>query len=1231
MVLICSVDISFRPPFDLLKLEWTLQSVVHGLDDSDRRKSLPFTSAATLIVAYDASAPRRDTPLTACLRSHQAAQVSIQRQYTISDYALAEVGSWAANWVWKYACREIKSSGIERETPNMQVLWDLVESWPAEPPDLDMTTATFNLTPKAVKLVQLLATCESYGKDFRGIVFVRRRVVALALAALIETLNQKNNSTFLRPVAMTHRQSPVAISELIEKLGHGTYNLAFATRSFEDLELPQVNVIIHYDLFDSLITRAYTYTLLREKGHLVYMVQKGNVTHRRIVSRVMRPNSQLQRWATVLSHTPGSSIPPETEDPIDSYHSDSEAEDDEDDVIMDPLTNGRLTQRTAAIAIYRFSSKCFEDTLNYVPLFEFDEVALPDRTGPPSYRCRVLLSGHPEIAWSSPCSSKAFAKREASYSACETLFNAGVLDYRFFPPVRGLEDAQVNLSDLPPLGKVFPGTRTYPKRSPKFWTIQDVRVERLFPILIHVAASDSLPSHAPMLLLCRQPTPDLSAFNIFFSGMPASVQLVRAQPLCLNGQQVKTLLAYSIRVWRLIRNRPYTCSADKIPYFFAPVVWDAIVFRPSELYNLPDVSNAIPWSVASFAASHYAVPMKFGTSDEVAADVVDALIQDRWVEFTRRFEIVKVRSDLTPLSRPQDEASNKQYATILEICKTFRKEFNGLRDENQCLVQAEAFPAFVDRMNPVAPELRYPWPQRYFIPELCAKCTIPASTMRTALLLPCVLQRIEDFLLVKELNSRLLSNAISDGLLHMALTTRAVEIEYDYERLEILGDSILKYMASLYVFVTNPEREEGHLHSVRQNIISNKSLFECSLAVGLPAYIHSRMLNVKNWPPSNFELDTASGSNGTAESGQALGTKSPGLRDADQHDSMPTRPTSGGDRPETDVTAKRPPKKEKRKMLHDQVHWLSDKAIADVSEAIIGAGYLTGGLETALRTAKALKLRMPDVEQWTDFARIADMKTLDGNMKGAREPYVSEVEAIIGHHFERPHFLISALTHTSKASREVGSYNRLEFIGDAILEFSKAIYFSLPQYGELDFRVSVVVRNLFDRNQRSTPGALTMLKGAMVSNSALAAVSVRSGLYRHLQFQASHLSNSIHTYVTTLKQKETEEYSAALREGRSPGQYWHDLEPPKPLADIVESVLGALYLSDDFSHVGVDRFFDRVLRPFYDKHISLETLSHHPTKVLFELIQSKGCQEFKILRDGDDCLGKQSPIRSEMY
>src|ERR1700733_4260240 len=49
--------------------------------------------------------------------------------------------------------------------------------------------------------------------------------------------------------------------------------------------------------------------------------------------------------------------------------------------------------------------------------------------------------------------------------------------------------------------------------------------------------------------------------------------------------------------------------------------------------------------------------------------------------------------------------------------------------------------------------------------------------------------------------------------------------------------------------------------------------------------------------------------------------------------------------------------------------------------------------------------------------------------------------------------------------------------------------------------------------------------------------------------------------------------------------------------------------------VGVEALFDNILKPFYDKHITLKTLSHHPTKVLFELFQAQGCQQFSIQKE----------------
>lgn len=72
------------------------------------------------------------------------------------------------------------------------------------------------------------------------------------------------------------------------------------------------------------------------------------------------------------------------------------------------------------------------------------------------------------------------------------------------------------------------------------------------------------------------------------------------------------------------------------------------------------------------------------------------------------------------------------------------------------------------------------------------------------------------------------------------------------------------------------------------------------------------------------------------------------------------------------------------------------------------------------------------------------------------------------------------------------------------------------------------------------------------------------------------------------------------------------------LSDVVESIVGAVYISDNFSPVGAESLFDNVLKPFFDTHITLQTLSHHPTKILFELLQAQGCQQFEITKDKDD-------------
>lgn len=80
------------------------------------------------------------------------------------------------------------------------------------------------------------------------------------------------------------------------------------------------------------------------------------------------------------------------------------------------------------------------------------------------------------------------------------------------------------------------------------------------------------------------------------------------------------------------------------------------------------------------------------------------------------------------------------------------------------------------------------------------------------------------------------------------------------------------------------------------------------------------------------------------------------------------------------------------------------------------------------------------------------------------------------------------------------------------------------------------------------------------------------------------------------------------------------------LSDLIESIIGAIYISDHFDPVGAEALFDNVLKPFFDQHITLHTLSHHPTKILFELFQEEACQRFEIIRTKQgkeyECQGK---------
>jgi endoribonuclease Dicer len=67
----------------------------------------------------------------------------------------------------------------------------------------------------------------------------------------------------------------------------------------------------------------------------------------------------------------------------------------------------------------------------------------------------------------------------------------------------------------------------------------------------------------------------------------------------------------------------------------------------------------------------------------------------------------------------------------------------------------------------------------------------------------------------------------------------------------------------------------------------------------------------------------------------------------------------------------------------------------------------------------------------------------------------------------------------------------------------------------------------------------------MVSNSALAALCVHSGLSNYLIYNSPSLEADIKDYRIRLQDALQREEEDASAEGRGLGQYWNEIEPPK--------------------------------------------------------------------------------------
>ena len=343
-----------------------------------------------------------------------------------------------------------------------------------------------------------------------------------------------------------------------------------------------------------------------------------------------------------------------------------------------------------------------------------------------------------------------------------------------------------------------------------------------------------------------------------------------------------------------------------------------------------------------------------------------------------------------------------------------------------------------------------------------------------------------------------------------ALTTSNSGDVFDMERYEVLGDGFLKFIVSLFLFKKYINYHEGHLTSLKGKIVSNRNLFYCGNDYGLSGMVKtSKFQPRESLPPS---VGIPKNIRKLIEDDKTLLNKLYFIRD------LTNVEIENGELCSKSLIVFRQQAQEQQKFKEDVVdndngddddddnveksmltflnqHYVGDKVIADAVESLIGVVVSTKGIDAGLKVLTEFNILPTNVMNNSLLKEnIPPSVNMTFDHPDSNINNRTKLESIIKYEFKNPIYLVQALTHASYPVKTKGSYQKLEFLGDAVLDF-------------------LVTSYIFERCVMMDPGKLTDLRSSLVNNVTLACIVVRHGLHKFLLAESVLLIESIKKFV----------------------------------------------------------------------------------------------------------------------
>ncbi|KAK4155792.1 dicer-like protein 1 [Chaetomidium leptoderma] len=1198
------VDAQIDPKIAAAELEGLLHSQIATVADPASMQHSSSKLKREVLVEYDRKPPDWETGLNQALRHLVGDQHVFQKPFAFTATAAAELGPWCADRFWQLFFRGeevvklesrtereiLRKSAYSRDiiehTNKVREAYELVSQHnfvrPNTSPDL--------LSPKVILLFRVLREqFSSPDHSRRCIVFAKQRNIVSLLADLLQQPEMEIPG--LKPGVLvgggrgeaswdngkvTYREQVLTII----KFKKGELNCIFATSVAEEgLDIPDCNVIIRYDLNDTLIQYIQSRGRARQEDSMfIHMGEKDNPDHHKKLAQNQQSEDALRKFCEAM--------PEDRKLTGNNFNMDYFLRKEKDQrQYTVPETGAKINYKQSLICVAAFvASLPHPPEVNLTAEYVILHV-------PGGYQCEVMLPDSSPIksATGEIHASKAVAKCSAAFEMCLKLIKNKYLDQHLQPiftkQLPAMRNARLAVSSKK--------REQYDMRiKPEVWsTLGEPRALYVMALTLAEPTALGRPS-SPLLLLTRQPIQQVASFPLYFGKNRSSAINCIPVPerVELDDSSIQGLTTFTLAIFKDVFSKEYEATAAQLPYFLAPTQMEHV----SDFTSVTNPSHVIDWATVMFVHENERIVYTF--------DEPDAFFQDKYVadpyDGSRKFFIRGRRHDMKPTDPVPEGIVAPRHRSWKVNCKTHdilnyslsawskSRAFLNFK-EDQPVVEAELMPIRRNLLDDnVGDDEMEPKPC-FLVLEPLRISPLPVNVVAMAYNFPAIMHRIDSNLVALEACRKIGLNVRPDLALEAFTKDSDNTDEHDdehvnfqsgmgnnYERLEFLGDCFLKMATTISIFTLIPDKAEFEYHVKRMLLICNRNLFNNALEVKLEEYIRSMAFDRRSWYPEGLTL------------------------------------TKGKHK---DLTRK---------------HILADKTIADVCEALIGAAYLTAqeqnppSFDLAIQ-AVTIMVRDPNhaMTSYPDYyAAYVKPTWQTAPCNSTQLDMAARFQSRMGYAFNHPRLLRSAFQHPTYPSvyEKLPSYQRLEFLGDALLDMAS-------------------VEFLFHRFPGADPQWLTEHKMAMVSNQFLGCLAVCLGFHKAITYCSAAIQKEITEYVTEIEEalqtaKDDAAAVAAAANGQQQQQqhqgqgeeeeekfardFWvRCSRPPKCLPDVVEAYVGAVFVDSGYDFDEVRRFFARHVRPFFEDMRLYDTFANkHPMTFLAGVMQGKmRCGEWRLL------------------